>query len=79
VINYLSLVFPGEGSVLVDRIVTDNQWHFLEWSRKYRKIVLVLDGTDRGESTTPGGERLLNVARNGEIFVNISSPVTSSK
>ena len=79
VIKYLSLVFPGEGSVLIDRIVTDNQWHSLEWSRKYQKIVLVLDGIDRGESTTAGGERLLNVARNGEIFVNISSPVTASK
>ncbi len=77
--SHFSLVFLGEGSVIINRIVNDNQWHSLEWSRKYQKIALVLDGIERGESSTLGSERLLNVSRNGEIFVNISSPVKTSK
>ena len=75
----LLFVFEGEGSVTVDRIVSDNRWHSLEWSRKYREISLVLDSTERGESTTPGKEILLNIARNEEIFVNISSPIREGK
>ena len=71
----LLFVFEGQGSVTVDRIVSDNRWHLLEWSRKYREIFLVLDSTERGESVTPGKEILLNIARSEEIFVNISSPI----
>lgn len=74
-----SVVFLGEGSVTLNRMVTDNQWHSVEWSRKYKKIALVLDGTDRGESRTPGVERLLGIACNGEIFVNISRPEGEGK
>lgn len=73
------LVFEGEGSVTTDRTVIDNRWHLLEWSRKYQEISLVLDGTERSESTTPGKERLLNIARKEEIFVNINSPDTEGK
>ena len=72
------LVFLGEGGVVIGRIVNDNQWHFLEWSRKYQKIALILDNTERGESSTPGRERLLNVARNGKVFVNISGTTSES-
>ena len=64
--------------MIIDHIVSDDQWHSLEWTRKYKKLVLILDGVERREAETSGSERLLNVSRSGRVFVNISSPVKSS-
>ena len=74
-----TVTIQGDGRVSVDRVVTDNQWHLIEWSRKYKKLIVILDRNRQVESSTPGSERLLNIEHRGKIYVSISSSQKSSK
>lgn len=57
--------------MLINRPVSDGDWHHVTWTRRYKHITLTLDGTSTAQADLPGADTEFNAAQDPVISVDI--------
>lgn len=57
--------------MLINRPVSDGDWHHVTWTRRYKHITLTLDGTSTGQADLPGADTEFSAAQDPVISIDI--------
>ena len=61
----------GSSAVLINRPVSDGDWHHVTWTRRYKNVTMTLDGTFTAQTDLPGVDTVFNTAQDPVILVDI--------
>lgn len=57
--------------MLINRPVSDGDWHHVAWTRRYKRVTLTLDGTSMVQADLPGADAEFNAAQEPVVTVDI--------
>lgn len=61
----------GSSAVLINRPVSDGDWHHVAWTRRYKRVTLTLDGASMAQADLPGADAEFNAAQEPVVTVDI--------
>lgn len=78
---YFFKLVVGTSSIVLDKPISDGHWHEVTWSRRYKHMRVVIDGTDAKEMDIQGSQTVLDIGDGRQsIYVHLGGfPYSRSK
>ena len=57
--------------MLINKFVSDGDWHHLIWTRRFKRITLTLDETSLAQADLPGADSEFNSAQGPVVRIDI--------
>ena len=57
--------------MLINKFVSDGDWHLLVWNRRFKRITLTLDEKSSAQADLPGADAQFNAAQESVVLVDI--------
>ncbi|KAK3713436.1 hypothetical protein QZH41_012473, partial [Actinostola sp. cb2023] len=61
----------GSAAIVIDKPISDGLWHNVTWSRRYKHVRMVVDGTHVKETDIQGSQSVLDITTGHSIYVHI--------
>lgn len=56
---------------MINKVVSDGEWHHITWTRRYKHITLALDGRSTAQGDLPGADTQFDAAQEPVVSVDI--------